>query len=185
MHAKKEGTKGWLGSVDGEIPEEKLQEFRACGKARSGGPVDGVCARAIGSDASASLTDSAVVPQALGLAASVSPPATSVELDLGQRSLLRDAALPREGVSALGEVSVQEASAATLARQVAGVRSRIVTGFGSERVDDVAADETRRIADGARRGDQRREDGSRGRMTDFSGTDLDRSAGGAWRIDRR
>ena len=31
-------------------------------------------------------------------------------------------------------------------------RPRIVTGFGAERVEDVAADEARRIADGARRG---------------------------------
>ena len=66
-----------------------------------------------------------------------------------------------------------------------GARSRIVTGFGSERVDDVTADEARRIADGVRRGVQRRETGSRGRMTDYSGADLDRSAGGAWHVGRR
>ena len=65
------------------------------------------------------------------------------------------------------------------------VRSRIVTGFGHERVDDLAADEARRIAEGARRGDARRNEGTRGRMTDFTGDDLDRGAGGAFRLGRR
>ena len=62
---------------------------------------------------------------------------------------------------------------------------RIVSGFGAERVVDVAADERRRIAEGARRGDERRETGARGRMTDGTGADLDRSAGGAWHAGRR
>ena len=61
----------------------------------------------------------------------------------------------------------------------------IVSGFGSERVDDVVADETRRIAEGARRGDKRRQDGTRGRMTDSTGADLDRGAGGKWHAGRR
>ena len=65
------------------------------------------------------------------------------------------------------------------------VRSRIVTGFGHERVDDLAADEARQIAEGARRGDARRNEGTRGRMTDFTGDDLDRGAGGAFRLGRR
>ena len=64
-------------------------------------------------------------------------------------------------------------------------RSRIVSGFGDERVDDVAADEVSRIAAGARRGGERRNEGTRGRMTDFSGADLDRGAGGAWHAGRR
>ena len=62
---------------------------------------------------------------------------------------------------------------------------RIVTGFGLARIDDVVADEQRRVNEGARRGDQRREAGTRGRMTTYSGEDLDRSAGGAWRSGRR
>ena len=62
---------------------------------------------------------------------------------------------------------------------------RIVSGFGTERVDDVAADERQRSAAGAQRGDWRREMGERGRMTDLSGVDLDRSAGGAWHAGRR
>ena len=53
------------------------------------------------------------------------------------------------------------------------------------RVDDVAADEERRIAEGARRGDQRRTLGTRGRMTDLSGADLDRAAGSAFSLGRR
>ena len=63
--------------------------------------------------------------------------------------------------------------------------ARIVTGFGNDRVEDVAADERRRVADGAQRGSQRREDGTRGRMTTFGGVDLDRSAGGAWHAGRK
>ena len=51
-------------------------------------------------------------------------------------------------------------------------RGRIVSGFGMERVDDVALDERQRNAAGAQRGDRRREQGERGRMTDFSGADL-------------
>ena len=65
-------------------------------------------------------------------------------------------------------------------------RGRIVSGFGVGRVEDVAADEARRIAEGARRGDRRRESGEIGRMTHFmSGRDLDRGAGGAWHLGRR
>ena len=41
-----------------------------------------------------------------------------------------------------------------------------------ERVDDVAVDERQRSAAGAQRGDRRREQGERGRMTDLSGADL-------------
>ena len=62
---------------------------------------------------------------------------------------------------------------------------RIVCGFGAERVVDVAADERRRVAEGARRGDERRETGTRGRLTDRTGADLDRGAGGAWHAGRR
>ena len=40
---------------------------------------------------------------------------------------------------------------------------RIVTGFGEERVEDVAEDARRREREGARRGVQRREEGTRGR----------------------
>ena len=60
-----------------------------------------------------------------------------------------------------------------------------MNGFGLARIDDVVADEQRRVNEGARRGDQRREAGTRGRMTTYSGEDLDRSAGGAWRSGRR
>ena len=61
---------------------------------------------------------------------------------------------------------------------------RIVSGFGAERVDNLAADERQRSAAGAQRGDRRSELGLRGRMTDLSGADLDRSAGGAWHTGR-
>ena len=62
---------------------------------------------------------------------------------------------------------------------------RIVTGFGPERVDDVAADERRRVAEGVRRGVARRDEGTQGRMTSFGGEDLDRGAGGPWQARRR
>ena len=61
----------------------------------------------------------------------------------------------------------------------------IVSGFGSSRVEDVAGDERQRVAAGALRGDQRRNDGTRGRMTTFGGEDLDRSEGGAWHARRQ
>ena len=64
-------------------------------------------------------------------------------------------------------------------------RPVIVTGFGAERIADVASDETRRIAEGARRGTLRRETGERGRMRDMQDRDLDRGAGGAWHAGRR
>ena len=64
-------------------------------------------------------------------------------------------------------------------------RSRVVTGFGDERIDDVIGDEEQRWAEGARRGNVRRETGTRGRMRDLAGQDLDRSAGSAWHAGRR
>ena len=64
-------------------------------------------------------------------------------------------------------------------------RPRIVTGFGAERIDDVASDEQRRLREGARRGTRRRETGERGRMRDFDDNDLDRAAGGAWHAGKR
>ena len=90
------------------------------------------------------------------------------------------------GVDAETQEAAPRRSARVAARTVAQhVRSRIVSGFAEERVEDVAADETRRIAEGARRGDARRDEGTRGRMTSFSGEDLDCGAGGAWRAGRR
>ena len=62
---------------------------------------------------------------------------------------------------------------------------RIVTGFGSERVEDVVLQEEVRESEAMVRAARRREEGSRGRMTGFSGEDLDRAAGGAWRAGRR
>ena len=64
-------------------------------------------------------------------------------------------------------------------------RARIVTGFGSERVDDLAADEQRRIDEGLSRHADRKEAGVRGRAVDMTGKDLDRSVGGAWHAGRR
>ena len=64
-------------------------------------------------------------------------------------------------------------------------RPRIVTGFGRERVDDVAAHEALVSKNENRRAKQRYEEGKRGRMRDWDDNDLDRSEGGAWRAGKR
>ena len=64
-------------------------------------------------------------------------------------------------------------------------RPRIVIGFGNGRVDDVVADEARRVEGGVHRAARRREEGERGRMHDWDNNDLDRGAGGAWHTGRR
>ena len=69
--------------------------------------------------------------------------------------------------------------------QVSSRRARIVSGFGDERVDDVVLDEESRVAAGLARHAVRQAHGGRGRMTDRTGVDLDRSAGGAWHVGKR
>ena len=64
-------------------------------------------------------------------------------------------------------------------------RARVVSGFGDERVDDVVLDEERRVAAGIARHAGRQARGERGRMTDRTGADLDRSAGAAWYVGKR
>lgn len=83
------------------------------------------------------------------------------------------------------ERGTDRSSIAAASTSRTGGGGRIVTGFGSERVDDVVADERRRIAEGAQRGRQRSDAGVRGRMTTYGGEDLDRSAGSAWHAGRR
>ena len=90
--------------------------------------------------------------------------------------------------AAVGLYGVDPAAAA--AATPPGVRvsvrgPRVVSGFGDERVEDVAAAETQRISEGARRGAYRRDEGLRGRMRDMADRDLDRSAGGAWGAGKR
>ena len=63
--------------------------------------------------------------------------------------------------------------------------SRIVTGFGRERVEDVAQHARRMDSEGVRRGVRRRDEGTRGRMTGFGGEDLDRAVGRAWQLGSR
>ena len=89
----------------------------------------------------------------------------------------------REEVVALS--AEQQAGAAGAAVQSSGRRGRIVSGFGSERIDDIREDEERVGADARERAARRREEGTRGRMTGFDGGDIDRSAGGAWHLGRR
>ncbi len=109
----------------------------------------------------------------------------------------RDNGLRTEGAGMNGETSAPRRSARVAARggeragEVADGRpvpvggSRIVTGFGDGRVVDVAAHERRSEAEGVQRAGRRREEGTRGRMTTFSGEDLNRSAGGPWQAGRR
>ena len=63
--------------------------------------------------------------------------------------------------------------------------SRIVTGFGAEYCDDVFADQARREAEQLATARRRTSEGERGRMTDRTGEDLDRSAGGPWKAGRK
>ncbi len=106
--------------------------------------------------------------------------------DLHPRAADRPAAEPsveggclRPAAAAVSSVSAETAVGGE------SQRPRIVTGFGSERVEDVAADEARRVSEGVQRAGRRREDGSRGRMVDLQGRELDRGAGGAWQARRR
>ena len=64
-------------------------------------------------------------------------------------------------------------------------RTGVVSGFGAERTDDALGDQARRDRDAISRARTRRDDGVRGRVRDFQGNDLDRSAGGAWSLGRR
>jgi len=63
--------------------------------------------------------------------------------------------------------------------------ARVVSGFGSERREDVVADRQQLEADMVERARHRREQGMRGRVRDFQGRDVDRSGGGAWHAGRR
>ena len=62
-------------------------------------------------------------------------------------------------------------------------RGRVVTGFGSERVEDVRAQEEERDRESYQRQRDRNEEFVRGRVRDFEGRDLDRGEGSAfsWR----
>ncbi len=101
---------------------------------------------------------------------------------LGEPALAGGDGFVHTGVPA---TAPEAAAPAPRNRSAAAQGRRIVTGFGSERVEDLVADERRREAEGARRGVARREEGTRGRMTTFGGEDLDRAAGGPWQSGRR
>ena len=64
-------------------------------------------------------------------------------------------------------------------------RQGVVSGFGAERTDDALGDQAQRDKDAMSRARTRRDEGVRGRVRDFQGNDLDRSAGGAWSLGRR
>ena len=60
--------------------------------------------------------------------------------------------------------------------------NRIVTGFGNERIEDLAAHEQRRDEEGLQRARDREKDFTRGKMVDLHGNELDRSVGTAFRF---
>ena len=62
--------------------------------------------------------------------------------------------------------------------------NRVVTGFGPERIGDLAVYQRDRAEGDARRASQRVSDGSRGRAVDLQGNDLDMSAGSAWHLGK-
>ena len=62
--------------------------------------------------------------------------------------------------------------------------ARVVSGFGDERVDDVAAHEARMEAGAFVRAAWRSAEGTRGRMRGYGG-DVDCAAGGAWKAGCR
>ena len=70
------------------------------------------------------------------------------------------------------------------ARRGRGGRGRVVTGFGEERVEDVEELVARREGEAVARHRERAQEGLRGRAVDFEGRDLDRGAGGAFRLGR-
>ena len=70
------------------------------------------------------------------------------------------------------------------ARRGRGGRGRVVTGFGEERVEDVEELVARREGEAVARHRERAQEGLRGRAVEFEGQDLDRSAGGAFRLGR-
>ena len=94
----------------------------------------------------------------------------------------------REGHAIVPEDSVESrpvsASAAPSRPPPRRGRARIATGLGAEHCADWRAEETRREVAGVVLGMGRRDAGVRGRLTDLSGEDLDRGAGGAWRAGR-
>ena len=65
-----------------------------------------------------------------------------------------------------------------------GGADRVVTGFGPERVDDLAAFQRSRDLGDAARASQRVSEGTRGGGVDMQGNELDPSAGSAWRSGR-
>ena len=100
-----------------------------------------------------------------------------VVLEAGERSACGFDAVVVAGVlfvrrSAWIEVRSEGVVTASSVGGRAARSGRVVSGFGVNRVGDVFADEFRRIADGVRRGNVRREWGVRGRQTDLSGADL-------------
>ena len=102
----------------------------------------------------------------------------------GEQPLRRSARI----AAAVGDVRSGTGEGGGSRRGCGGSRAgapRIVSGFGSERVENVASHEQQRENEAMARASRRSAEGSRGRMTGFGGEDLDRAAGGPWQAGRR
>ena len=102
----------------------------------------------------------------------------------GEQPLRRSARI----AAAVGDVRSGTGEGGGSRRGCGGGRAgapRIVSGFGSERVEDVASHEQQRESEAMARASRRSAEGFRGRMTGFSGENLDRAAGGPWQAGRR
>ena len=96
-----------------------------------------------------------------------------------------DVAMSSGAVPRSSEGAVASSSSSRAAQEaVPAVGPRIVTGFGVERVEDVATHERVSLRNAVNQARQRREEGSRGRVRDFHDNDLDRSRGGPWQLGK-
>ena len=197
-HASKVGTDRWLGKVTGEIPDIKLKEFEKKFEKRSAGAV----ARAGDTDSAqrglpAGAGASAGVARVMGAGEQQGEGVPGVSASgVGRFKRLRRAGFAVQSVGEDG-VGGDEALGGEVdsGRGAAGAASsgfaargrgggRVVSGFGTERVEDVRAVEERRDEEARDRQRQRREEGTRGRMVDFRGRELERNDGGAFSLGK-
>ena len=128
-------------------------------------------------------------------------PSSRTDADIEAVAEERGSAVSVAGVAPVGHVTVRQgggewrtegsgepsvhpgASAVAVARRIPRA-TRIVSGFGAERVEDQALRDQRMEREALLRAARRRAEGARGRMIGFGGGDLDRSQGGAWQAGR-
>ena len=191
-HAEKVGKSGWHGKVTGEIPEDKLKQFeRHAAKSsgtgevgagggggltrlrRAGFALPGVAEGGGGEGGRAGGSEAQIGHGCVGAVAGTGDVMAISEVEEGTegRRVVIDG-MVRGGRRSKGR-----------GRGLVSGRGRVVTGFGSERVEDVRAQEEERDRESYQRQRDRNEEFARGRVRDFEGRDLDRSEGSAfsWR----